>query len=337
MSTHLSDSRWFRRFLPRAIVVIAVTILAFGGLLHLLPGRAELNVLCSNNRQVCNALAVEYKRLTNTSVKVFRVPTSQALERLERQGSQEFDVWIGGPTDAYVTAEDKGYLHSLAGEDISGDTESATKSWFEIYGGILSLCVSDNVTEVDSWESLALSSLDIAAPNPLTSGTAAVFLALQFELDPVHAIDRLRQIDARVVTYTDSGTAPAALVSAGRADVGITFAPYCDSERRNGAHVHTVYPIDGTSYEIGGIAVLNGAPNLNSAVDFLTFATSDDGQALGASVANQATISAQLPANLSDRILDLPVPVVKLDIDDFARRRNAMISQWLHEVRDDHL
>lgn len=337
MRIALSDSRWFRRFLPKAVLVSVLVAFTFAGLLHFLPDRAELNILCSNNRRACDALAREFQRHSATSVQVFRVPTSQALERLARQNRQEFDVWIGGPTDAYVTAEQAGYLHSFRHDEISASTPSTSNSWFEIYGGILSLCVSDGITEVDSWESLANSSVDIAAPNPLTSGTAAVFLALQYELSPEHVIERLRKIDSRVAIYTDSGTAPATLVAKGRADVGITFAPYCDSERDNGANVHTVYPKDGTSYEIGGVAVLENAPNLSSAIDFVASVISDGGQALGASVANQAPISARLPANLSDRIAKLSVPVVRINVQDFALRRSDIISKWVHEVRNDRL
>ncbi len=269
-----------------------------------------------------------FKEASGLNVELLRVPTSEALGRLSDSAS-EFDVWMGGPSDAYVLADQRGLLQATSGGD-EGD------SWQEIYGGILALCVHDSHAGITSWADLLDGDVTVAAPNPLTSGTAATMLAVQHVLhgsleDSTAFFD---QLDEHVSVYTDSGVVPATLVARERVDVGITFAPYCERERELGAPVHTVYPQEGTGYEIGAIALVAGSANLPEANEFVEFAVSDEGQKLGANAASQAPVSSTLEGNLGSELAHLEVPVVHLDAAKVAAVRSHLISHWLEQVRD---
>ncbi|WP_164712299.1 extracellular solute-binding protein [Trueperella bialowiezensis] len=307
--------------------MLAVVALAITGGVALSP-RPDLTVLCSNNLDSCEAVADSFSARSGHRVKILRVSTSQALERLKGAGkSSEFDVWIGGPTHAYATAEAAGLLEPLP--DLPAGP-SATNSWFEVYGGILSLCVAAD-HDVRSWEELATRPLRIAAPSPLTSGTAATFLALQHMRLP-DATPYLRGVDARVVTYTDSGMAPARLVATGFADVGITFAPYCDAARARGAAVRTVFPSEGTDYEVGGAAVLAGSPRRDIAISFLKFALSAHGQHVSAEAAFQAPIASTRQPTLYEQLDGLAVPVLHTDPYLLSETLTGLVEQWEREV-----
>lgn len=314
--------------LPRFVVTGAVSAAVIAALFLARPPSADITVLCSNNRNSCEAVVEAFEDTSGLNVELLRVPTSEALGRLSDSAS-EFDVWMGGPSDAYVIADQRGLLQVTFGGD-----EGA--SWQEIYGGILALCVHDSHAGISSWADLLDGNVSVAAPNPLTSGTAATMLAVQHVLhdsleDSTAYFD---QLDEHVSVYTDSGVVPATLVARERVDVGITFAPYCERERELGAPVHTVYPEEGTGYEIGAIALIDGTPHLDAASQFVDFAVSDEGQKLGADAASQAPISPTLDGNLGFELAHLEVPVVHLEAAKVAAVRSELISRWLEQVRD---
>lgn len=327
----MTTSRWGRRFLARSAAFVLAFALASVGFVPFFTSRPDVTVLCSNNRASCEAVVEAFASSRGQRVKLLRVSTSEALERLQSAAdAPEFDVWIGGPTYAYATAEQAGLLESLAPEEFAHPSSSRNRSWFEIYGGILALCARPG-THVSSWEDLAGARLRLVAPSPLTSGTAATFLAVQHGRVS-NPIDYLRAIDSSVVTYTRSGMAPATLVATGMADVGITFAPYCEAARAHGADVLTIFPADGTGYEIGGAALIDGSPRRDTALEFLEYVTSEEGQLVGADAGFQAPIDGRLRATLRDDLEALAVPVMHVDPYALARTLPDLVQQWYDEV-----
>lgn len=325
-----------------AVMIIVLTgIVAWA--LHLEGPRGTLSVLCSNNTQSCEALASAYEEKTGERIDLVRLPTSEALNRLRvTRQSPEFDVWIGGPAEAYVNAASDGLLAQMNARSLDYIPESMRdpeRFWAGVYGGILALCVSgdfDGVTP-SSWSELADPSYrgTIIAPNPILSGTAATMLWVHYERlgSVAEVVEYMSRLDGNVVTYTDSGTTPATLVAAGKGSIGITFAPYCDSQRRAGEDVVTVYPEDGTGYEVGAVAIVARAPHAEAAASFVEFAISADGQEIGTAGSLQLPTTTQLQGNLRDSLDALPVPVFATDMTLAARIRPDLISAWAKEVR----
>ena len=316
-------SRWSRRFAPRlALALAALTALVLAGAVANAP-HADLRVLCSNNDASCVAVTRAYAERTGTATEVVRVPTSQALDRLtDPERSAEFDVWMGGPADAYALAEARGLLAHLPDGSV----------WAPVYGGVLGLCMREELT-ISTWAELVAGEVRVAVPHPLTSGTASTLLALQRSLHGEGDVAYLRRLDAVTAAYTDSGVAPAALVAAGRVDVGVTFAPYCRRHIDRGAPLRMVFPAEGTSYEVGAIAVLADAADEARARDFVEFASSPAGQAISAEVAAQAPIASSLPGDLGSQLEAMTVPVVHLDPVDVAGTRQDLLRAWVEEVR----
>lgn len=280
--------------------------------------------------------------MTGTEVTLVRMPTSEALARIRiPKQAGEFDVWMGGPADAYAIAASEGLLAVAEIDDVTNvpaDLRDAEGRWYGIYGGILAFCVADGSDAPQTWEELVDAETDhrIVVPNPMTSGTAFTMLSVQYErLGSLDAtVSYMKDLDDRVATYTDSGTVPAHLVASGRAGVGVTFGPYCETERLLGYDVTTVYPTDGTGFEVGAIAILQETSAHEEALGLLNFTISDEGQQIGARAARQLPVSNRLPINLNEQLDALDTRIYGRDIEASGLRRTELISTWVSRVRN---
>lgn len=341
----MTRARRYLSLLIGGILLIGVLVLAPQ---LLSPERANLVVLCSNEASVCQALASTYGAKTGEHVRVVRVPTSEALGRLAAaRTDSEFDLWLGGPAEAHAEAERLGLLARPRNIDTSHIPSAFhSPSWFGIYGGILSFCTSTTGAESPTpasvsstaspatseltWSGLARSTASIIAPLPLTSGTAATMLNAQTErLGGIDAaLPFLRRLDRHISTYTESGTDPAHLVAIGRATLAISFDTYCELERSRGAPVRTVYPADGTGFEVGAASIPRAGKHRHSALSFLAWVVSDEGQRLASSVLGQAPISTRLSGNLSSQLDDLQIPVYGRAPAQASLLRREQIGAW---------
>lgn len=327
--------------LSSLIAVAVVGIISISPLFLLFAdSKPGLRILCSNTSTVCEALARRYEQREETSVDVVRVPTSEALARLiSTRAHSEFDVWVGGPAEAHVQAENLGLLRLAPDVDTSGLPDAFhSRSWFGIYGGILSFCQSRTVTHspegLRRWQDLSSTSLPLIVPSPLTSGTAATFLNVQKERfgSPSQAIQFLRQVDAHTLTYVNSGTDPAHLVAIGRSPASITFDNYCRLEAHHGADVMVTYPLDGTGFEIGAASLPRRTRESEDAQKFLQWVVSDEGQALGAEVADQSPVSTRLPEHISRRLETLGISIFGDDPSAASLQRATLIKRWTKDV-----
>ena len=326
-------SKWLRRFAVKcAVAVVVVAALAVSLSLRPSPG---LRLLCSNNEESCRSVADAYSKESGVSVAVTRMPTSQALARIE-SAPGEFDAWLGGPAEAYMLAEHRGLLEASRPDlsNIPSRLVDPRGYWHGVYAGVLVFCVRDE--SLTSWADLA--SLEwrgrYVLPDPLTSGTAASMLQVLAEVsgeNRAKLVEFLKNLDAGALTYTMSGTSVAHLVAVGAADATVTFAPYCKFEKDQGAPVNVVYPLEGTGYEIGAVAVLTGAEPI--AHDFVSFAVSDSGQRAGIVGSGQQATSLRIENNIETALAALNVEIVQPASAVSGAKREKMTEIWVDEVR----
>ena len=356
-------SQWERQLARGGAALAVVAILAILALL--LRPVPELRILCSHNNVACTALTTEFGERTGIRVSLTRLPTGDAKKRVEAS-PHEFDVWLGGPSEAYEAASATGIFAPL--EDIPAEIPERFRDpegyWVGIYGSVLALCVREDAAYFPrTWEDATAPELrgKIVLPNPLTSGTAATMLSTIAAVPGGAApgvpqssapnavpetvqgtapnavpntaptvLSTMRGLDSNTVTYTEYGAAPARVVAAGRADVGITFAPYCEEAARRGAPVHTIYPGEGTGYEIGAVALLRHAPHAENGRAFIRFAMSENGEKIGLDGVGQLATRTDIEENLARELAELDVPVVSGN--GFIQQR-ALVDAWVEEVR----
>ncbi|WP_311373528.1 extracellular solute-binding protein [Actinotignum sanguinis] len=331
-------SHWERQLARGGAALAVVAILAIIALM--LRPVPELRILCSHNNVACTALSTEFSERTGIRVSLTRLPTGDAKKRVEASPN-EFDVWLGGPSEAYEAASATGIFAPL--EDIPAQIPERFRDpegyWVGIYGSVLALCVREDAAHSPrTWKEATSPELrgKIVLPNPLTSGTAATMLSTIASVPSTaqgneqNFLNTVRGLDRNTVTYTEYGAAPARVVAAGRADVGIAFAPYCEEAARRGAPVHTVYPGEGTGYEIGAVALLRHAPHAENGRAFIRFAMSEDGEKIGLNGVGQLATRTDIEENLARELAGLDVPVVTGN--GFIQQR-ALVDTWVEEVR----
>jgi len=134
--------------------------------------------------------------------------------------------------------------------------------------------------------------------------------------------------------YTRSGTAQAPNVAKGEVAVGVSFMFGFDLWKHNKYPVQSGAPCEGTSYEIGGIALIKGARNAAAGKQYYDWLMSADGQKIGGLAG-----SLQFPANKTfkpdARIPTLDdVRLIKYDFEKYgkAAERRRLLERWNKEV-----
>ena len=177
---------------------------------------------------------------------------------------------------------------------------------------------------------------EVEISHPASSGTAYTVIAGLVQLmGEDKAFDYyLKVLHKNTTTYTRSGQAQAPNVAKGEVGVGITFMFNFEKWKADKYPVKTQAPCEGTSYEVGGIALVKGARNMDNAKKYYDWLMSPEGQAVGAQVG-----SYQVPANktfkMDPRIPTLDnVKLIKYDFEKYgkAAERRCLIDRWTKEV-----
>jgi iron(III) transport system substrate-binding protein len=176
---------------------------------------------------------------------------------------------------------------------------------------------------------------EVEISHPASSGTAYTILAGLVQLmGEDAAFDYIKKLHLNVTQYTRSGTAQAPNVAKGEVGVGISFIFGFDLWRHNKYPVMAAAPCEGTSYEIGGIALVKGSRNLEAAKQYYDWLMGPEGQKIGA-----LSGSLQVPANKTFKpdpripLLD-DVRLIKYDFEKYgkAAERKRLLERWNKEV-----
>ena len=313
--------------------------------------QGTVTALCSTDAPWCEAAAREFTKATGIRVQQVRKPTGEALAQIVAEAANpRTDIWWGGTGDPFLQAAEMGlldpyrpaYLNDLHGwavrqyamsQNMVGGFYSSSIGW----GYNTELMQRKKLPVPRCWKDLldARYKGEVEMPHPGSSGTGYTILAgLVQLLGEDQAFDYLRKLHRNTTAYTRSGGAQAPNVAKGEITIGLSFNFGFDAWRHKGYPVETVDPCEGTSYEIGGIALVKGGRNRANAQRYYDFLMSPAGQALGAKVD-----SLQTPANKTFKV-DPKVPsmdgvrLIKYDFEKYgkAAERRRLIDRWTREV-----
>ena len=117
--------------------------------------------------------------------------------------------------------------------------------------------------------------------------------------------------------------------------IGISFIFGFENERQQGfTQVKSAAPCEGTSYEIGGIALVRGARHKAEAIRYYDWLMSPAGQQIGAR-ANSLQVPANKTFKPDPRIPAVDtVRLIKYDFEKYgkAAERRRLIDRWQREV-----
>ena len=333
----------------------AAAMLALGAALA--PGAAQaqtpgtVNVICSTDQAWCDLAASEFQKATGVKVQQTRRATGEALAQLRAEASNpKTDLWWGGTGDPFLQAAEVGLLEAYRPAYL-GDLHSWSVRQYAMtenrvggfytsaigFGWNTELLKKKKLPAPKCWADMIKPDYkgDVDISHPASSGTAYTILAGLVQLmgeEP--AFDYMKKLHRNVSNYTRSGTAQAPNVAKGEVAVGISFIFGFDSWQQNGYPVKSAAPCEGTSYEIGGIAMVKGQRNKEAARRYYDWLMSPAGQAIGAK-ANSLQVPANKTFKPDPRIpLIENVRLIKYDFEKYgkAAERRRLLDRWTKEV-----
>ncbi|MFD1938503.1 MULTISPECIES: ABC transporter substrate-binding protein [Nonomuraea] len=329
---------------PLAIALVAVLLAAGCST----PRRDKITVACGASERWCAMMVKRFSDATGVEADFVRLSSGEALERIKAaRARQEFDVWHGGPADSYVAAKSQGLLEPYKSEkagEIRQGWADRDNTWSGIYAGVLAFCnntkelAKRGMRPIRSWRELLDERLrgGVAIAHPATSGTAYTALWTRVELgggDREAALGYLRSLHPNVLRYNSSGSAAALQAAKQEAAVGVVFSHDCVAAQEQGyPNLQVTFPQEGTGYELGGLAVLAGAHNPDSAREYVDWALSGASQRLGPLVNFYALpTNTKVPAH-SKAADPATVKLVSYDVEVAGRAKQALVDRFSAEI-----
>ncbi len=341
-------------------------------LVTLVPAFAQaqtLTVLCTPQEDWCVAMTQAFQEQTGIETSYVRLSSGEALARIRATtDNPEFSVWWGGPADAFIAASEEGLLEVYESENaavVDPAYRSTDNTWTGVYVGALGFCSNVELLEElgleapNSWDDLLVPELagNVAMAHPATSGTAftAFWTGVTLQADALEAAEAgtgydetgaptqaaidnafvyFQALHQNILQYTRSGSAPGRMAGTGEVAVSIIFSHDCVKLQLEGFQdvVVNTFPEEGTGYEIGGMAILRNAPELEAAQMWYEWALTADAQAI-----SQTVNSLQLPTNPDTPVSELSVNLSEVLLVDYnfaaaGLNRTALVERFDAEV-----
>ena len=252
-----------------------------------------LTVYGSCEEDYLTAACDHFQELYGIKVERQRLSTGEVPAKIEEEnGNPSADVWFGGTNNPYDTAAAKGLLdNSYVPVNASHLTKDIYKDpngyWYGIYTGILGFMVNKdelarlNLEAPKTWDDLLKEEYKglIWLSNYNTAGTAKLVVNTLLQMKGHdEGIKYLVNLDKNIQIYTKSGSGHSKNVGTGECVIGIGFlhdgiTQIVDNGYDN---IQLIIPEDGTSCEIGPVAIFKGAKHPNAAKLFVEYALSPE-------------------------------------------------------------
>lgn len=313
---------------------------------------ATVNAICSTDQSWCELAAQEFTRATGVRVLQTRKATGEALAQLRAEAANpKTDLWWGGTGDPYYQAAEMGLLDPYRPaylDDLHGWAVRQYAMSQNHVGGFYTSAIGFGWNEEvlkrkklpapRCWKDLLDPRYkgEIETSHPGSSGTGYTILAgLVQMMGEEQAFDYLKKLHRNVTQYTRSGTAQARSVAKGEVGIGVSFIFGFDNERvTNKFPVYAAAPCEGTSYEVGGIALIKGSRNRDAARKYYDWLMGKEGQQIGAK-ANSLQVPANKTFKPDPRIPPIDnVRLIKYDFEKYgkAAERRRLVDRWVKEV-----
>ena len=208
--------------------------------------------------------------------------------------------------------------------------------WVGIDLWMSAFCV--NTEEVDklglpipeSWEDLLDPAYKghLVMPNPNSSGTGFLSVSGILQLDDEEkGWEYLDQLHQNIGQYTHSGSQPCKLAAAGEYAIGISFGYQGITQQADGKPIKTLFPLEGSGWEIEANALVQKKEIKPAAKTFLNWAISDSAMKEYAqnwavtAVKTDHPIPPGFPSDPTTQLIDADFPWA-------AANRNTILLEW---------
>ncbi|MCH3918366.1 MAG: ABC transporter substrate-binding protein [Spirochaetia bacterium] len=267
----------------------------------------------------------------------------EILGRLRAEkANPKADIWYGGSADSFVTAQSEGLLTpyiSPNAADISSQQKDPEGYWTGIYIGYLGfICEKQwfeehNMRYPTSWDDLLDPRFEkqIIVANPGSSSTAYNLLSTMVQMKgEKDGIAYMAALDKQVKQYTSSGSAPAKSVALGECAVGITYLHNGIRLMKEGyTNIALSVPKEGTSYELGSVAIVKGAPHEEAAKKFIDWCLTSECQEIGQKYTNSYQFLTNPASHTPDEAKSLEnTKLIHYDFEWSGTNKNRLLEEW---------
>ena len=314
--------------------------------------QGTLAMYCSSpNTAWCQGMANGFERATGIKTTVTQKATGELFAQIKAEGANpKGDIWWAGPGDAFLQAAEEGLLETYKSPNLDQlqpwakrEAELSQYRVAGVYGGILALVYNTEVFDKKKlpvpkcWKDLTnpIYKGEVMLSNPNSSGTAYMMLASLVQVfGEDEAFKYMKALNANVNQYARSGIGPMTAVTRGETGIGSTVLHGVINEVVRGFPVKAILPCEGVGYEVGSMAIIKGARNLDNAKQFFDWALTPAAQQIGLDIKEFA-----IPTN---RNVTLPPQVpnlayIKLIDYDSAKygttvERKRLLERWEKEI-----
>ncbi|GHV82871.1 hypothetical protein AGMMS50212_02110 [Spirochaetia bacterium] len=235
-------------------------------------------------------LFAQFEKDTKIHVDFVRLSGGEAIARLEAEKSKpQASIWVGGVGLDHITAKSKSLTtpyKSRAANKTPAEFKDPQNYWVGLYVGPLTFVTNVakakelGINPPKSWADLLKPEYKgrIRMANPNSSGTAYNVITTIRTLnnkDEAKAFEYLKNLDANIDQYTQSGSAPGKSVATGEIPIAIGYAHDQVKLKVEGADVVINPPIEGTGYELASMSIIKNGPNEKNAKKLYDWILSD--------------------------------------------------------------
>ena len=330
-------------------LALVLCVLSFAGTAM---AQGTLAMYCSSPSTAwCQGMAVGFEKASGVKVSVTQKATGELFAQVKAEAANpKGDVWWAGPGDAFLQAAEEGLLETYKSPNLGElhdwarrEAEVSKYRVAGVYGGILALGYNTEIFDKKKlpvpkcWRDLTdpVYRSEVMLSNPNSSGTAYLMLASLVQVfGEDEAFRYMKALNANVNQYARSGIGPMTAVTRGETGIGSTVLHGVINEIMRGFPVKAILPCEGVGYEVGSMAIIKGARNLENAKKFFDWALTVDAQKIGLEVREFAIptnrnvpLPPQVP-NLTDvRLIDYDSAKYGSSVE-----RKRLLERWEREI-----
>ena len=320
----------------------------------------ELNMYGGCDEPHVAAVAKAFEEKTGIKTNYIRMSGNDCYNRiLEERENPQGDVWFGGTWDPYIAAANEGLLYEFT-DCIHAPYKSENFGvgepyWFGIYSGYIGFICDKEELEArgldipKSWNDLMDPKYEglIVMANPGATGTGVMTTSILFQIfgdkekplaEQQNVLDMIAAMDKNVTTYVKTGSGTSHNVALGEAAIGVGFLHtglmYIEDGYDN---FELVGPEEGTGYEVGGTAIIEGCKHLDEAKLFVEFALTPECQEIGKTVGALQFLTVEGAEDPESAQSLLGTKLIDYDSDWTGAHKNEIIEAWNSVISSDKI
>lgn len=255
----------------------------------------EVTIYMGVVEQSARVIAQDFEKDTGIKVNFVRMSGGETLSRIRAEkNNPHASVWYGGSADSFIMAKKEGLLESYTSPNaakIKAEFKDSEGYWTGIYQGYLGFILDgrffdeNNLAPPKSWSDLLKDQFkgQIVMGNPGTASTGYVVVsAIVQSMGEEEGMRYLAALNKQIKQYTKAGAAPARSVALGEAAIGITYLHNGIRLIKEGnTNVRLSLPEEGSAFELGAVAIIKGAPEMEAAKKFVDWSLTKKAQEIG--------------------------------------------------------